>query len=60
MYNREIYSLTKHLRQAASELYDQPTKFAVVMSVVRKVGEAIKEQKPNFDIEQFEKTVRGF
>lgn len=60
MYNREINSLIRHLRQATSELYDQPTKFAVAMSVVRKVGEAIREQKPNFNIEQFEKTVRGF
>ena len=60
MFNREINSLTKSLASVAKGNYDNPTKFAAIMIAVKAVGEAIQQHNPKFDLDNCERTVRGF
>ena len=58
MYNREINSLTRRLRELAKSTHDNPARFAGVIDAVRVVGEAIKESNPKIDLDKFEMSLQ--
>jgi hypothetical protein len=60
MYNRDVNAIARHLTELAKSLYDEPSKWAVVMRATQAVAAGIKEKNPGFDAEGFIARVRGF
>jgi len=58
--NREVNTIVRHLKSLAGENYNNPSKLAVIMQVVRVVALAIREQNPKFNTADFEKRIADY